>query len=178
MGPRKIRILSGVPRINGLQTERYVVDADYVCQEDTFANGMRLFGRARSCDLVLMNSSTRGLFGLCLMRWLLPFHGWRLVSLDIHLNEPKGWKEHLGTWLKRLLLRKVDLHILFFNDLTGYEKWFGVSAAKARFVPFKVNAWESFVRDYSGSDPGEYVFCGGRSLRDFALYLQSSLYGY
>ncbi len=168
-----LRVLSGLPRLDGVATDRYAVKADYIREDDTFINGMKLFSRAKGYDIVLMNSSTRGLLGLCLMRWLRPFHRWRLVSLDIHLNEPIGWKQQVGTVLKRFLLRKVDLHILFFNDLTGYERWFGITSAKSRFVPFKVNSWEIISHDEAANGEGEYVFCGGRSLRDLETFKQA-----
>ena len=165
-----LRVLSGLPRFDGIITDRYAVQADYIREDDTFTNGMRLFSRARGHDIVLMNSSTRGLLGLCVMRWVWPFHSWRLVSLDIHLNEPIGWKQRLFAKLKRFLLKKVDLHILFFNDLAGYERCFGITPAKAKFVPFKVNSWETLLQNDKSNNEGEYVFCGGRSLRDLETF--------
>jgi glycosyltransferase involved in cell wall biosynthesis len=117
-----------------------------------------------------MNSSTKGLFGLCLMSWLWPFHTWQLVSLDVHLNEPIGWKQKLATKMKRILLKKVDLHVLFFNDLAGYQRFFGVGPSKSIFIPFKVNSWEIISHDENSSKEGEYVFCGGRSLRDLETF--------
>jgi len=167
---RSLRILSGLPRLHGITTDRYIVHADCISGGDTFLNGMRLFSKARRYDIVLMNSSTRGVLGLCLMRWVWPFHRWKLVSLDIHLNEPIGWKQRVFSRLKRVLLRKVDLHILFFKDLSGYEKWFGISSTKAKFVPFKVNSWEIISHDGTENVEGEYVFCGGRSLRDLNTF--------
>ena len=170
MTKQVLRVLSSLPRFDGITTDRYVVQADYIREDDTFANGMRLFSRARGHDIVLMNSSTRGLLGLCLMRWIWPFHRWRLVSLDIHLNEPIGWKQRTATLLKRVLLKKVDLHILFFIDLSGYERWFGITPAKSKFVPFKVNSWETISHDETANAEGEYVFCGGRSHRDLETF--------
>lgn len=169
MTKQKIRVLSGLPRFDGVSTDRYVIEADYIKEDDTFGNGVRLFFRASNYDLVLMNSSTRGLLGLCLMRWVWPFHRWRLVSLDIHLNEPVGWKQWLESLTKRFLLKRVDLHILFFNDFSGYDRCFGISSDNAKFVPFKVNSWEIISRDGKIGD-GEYVFCGGRSLRDLETF--------
>lgn len=65
---------------------------------------------------------------------------------------------------------KVDLHLLFFNDLSGYERWFGITPAKSKFVPFKVNSWETIAHDETANGEGEYVFCGGRSLRDLETF--------
>ena len=173
MTRKTLRVLSGLPRLDGITTDEYTVQADYIREDDTFTNGMRLFSRAHRYGIVLMNSSTRGLLGLCLMRWLWPFHRWRLVSLDIHLNEPIGWKQRIATLLKRVLLKKVDLHILFFNDLSGYARWFGITQAKSKFVPFKVNSWETISNDETACGEGEYVFCGGRSLRDLETFLRA-----
>ncbi len=170
MTRQTLRVLSGLPRFDGTTTNRYAVQADYIREDDTFTNGMRLFSRARGYSVVLMNSSTRGLLGLCLMRWVWPFHRWRLVSLDIHLNEPIGWKQRIATLLKRVLLKKADLHILFFNDLFGYERWFGITPARSKFVPFKVNSWETISHEETANGEGEYVFCGGRSLRDLETF--------
>ena len=170
MSRRALRVLSGLPRFDGVSADRYLMEADYLTDEDTFMNGMRLLFRAVRYDLVLMNSSTKGLLGLCMMRWLWPFHRWQLVSLDIHLNEPIGWKQWLTARLKRILLKQVDLHILFFNDFSGYDRWFGISSANATFVPFKVNSWEIVSRDGKAAGSGEYVFCGGRSLRDLETF--------
>lgn len=173
MKRQTVRVLSGLPRFHGVSTERYAIQADYIREDDTFINGMKLFSRTKGYDIVLMNSSTQGLFGLCLMRWIRPFHRWRLVSLDIHLNAPIGWKQRIATLLKRILLKKVDLHILFFNDLAGYEKWFGINSTKSLFVPFKVNSWEIISHDEAANGEGEYVFCGGRSLRDLETFKQA-----
>ncbi len=170
MTRQTLRVLSGLRGFHGITTDRYKVQADYIREGDTFVNGMRLFFRAAGYDILLMNSSTRGLLGLCLMSWVWPFHSWRLVSLDIHLNEPVGWKQRASAWLKRILLRKVDLHILFFKDLSGYERFFGITPAKSRFVPFKVNSWETISHNETSDGEGEYVFCGGRSLRDLETF--------
>ena len=170
MTRQTVRVLSGLPRFHGVRTDQYSIQAEYIQEDDTFANGMRLLFRAKEFGLVLMNSSTRGLFGLCLMRWLWPFHRWHLVSLDVHLNEPIGWKQRIATAFKRFLLKQVDLHILFFTDLSGYARWFGITEAKAVFVPFKVNSWEIISHEPAIEDEGEYVFCGGRSLRDIETF--------
>ena len=48
--------------------------------------------------------------------------------------------------VKRLLLRMVDLFILYLRDFTGYERYFGISADRAVYLPFKANVWD-FVGD-------------------------------
>jgi len=170
MTQHRLRIITNLARLDRVETDKYVVEARQIPEDESFGGGVRLFFKAFGYDLVLLNSSTRRLLSLCAVMWLLPFHRWRLISLDIHLLEPVGWKQRVAALIKRFLLRKVDLHILYFQDLEGYERHYGVSPAISRFVPFKVNSWEILpARDAFTSD-GEYVFCGGRSLRDLKTF--------
>jgi len=170
MSRRTLRIITNLRHLDGVRTDNGVVVARWIPEDESFRGGVRLFFEAFGHDLVLLNSSSRRLLSLCMVMWLLPFHRWRLISLDIHLLEPVGWKQRLVALIKRLLLRKVDLHILYFRDLEGYERYYAISPAISRFVPFKVNSWESLPdRDTSISE-GEYVFCGGRSLRDLKTF--------
>jgi hypothetical protein len=62
----------------------------------------------------------------------------------------------------------VDRHILYFTDLTGYQKWFGVDPAKCAYVPFKVNI--PFPESIERYSQGEYVLCFGRSQRDWETF--------
>lgn len=173
MTQRRLRIITDLFNLDGFKTDKYVVEARHIPGDESFGGGVRLFFQAFGYDLVLLNSSTRRLLSLCAMMWLLPFHRWRLISLDIHLLEPVGWKRRAVAFIIRFLLRKVDLHILYFKDLEGYERYYGVSPAISRFVPFKVNSWEILpTRDVLAS-AGEYVFCGGRSLRDLKTYKEA-----
>jgi hypothetical protein len=170
MTQQRLRIITTLPRLDGIRTREYVVAASQISEDESFGGGLRLFFRAFGYDLVLLVSSGRLLLSLCAMMWLFPIHRWRLISLDIHLLEPVGWKQRVVARIKRFLLRKVDLHILYFQDLAGYERCYGISPAISHFVPFKVNSWESLPAREALTSDGEYVFCGGRSLRDLKTF--------
>lgn len=173
MTQRKIRIITDLANLDGVEADEYVAEARQIQGDESFGGGVKLFLDAFGYDLILLNSSTRRLLGLCAMMWLLPIYRWRLISLDIHLLEPVGWKRRVVALIVRFLLRKINLHILYFKDLRGYEKYYGVSPAISRFVPFKVNSWEILpAREKLNSD-GEYVFCGGRSLRDLKTFKEA-----
>lgn len=170
MGKRRLRVITDLANLDGFETDEYVVEACQIEGDESFGGGARLFRQAFGYDIVLLNSSTRRLLALCAMMWLLPIYRWQLISLDIHLLEPVGWKRRIVALIVRILLRKVHLHILYFKDLLGYEKYYGVSHAVSRFVPFKVNSWEILPSRESLDSDGEYVFCGGRSLRDLKTF--------
>src|SRR5262245_2175288 len=170
MSQRPLRIITNLSRLDGVRTDNYVAEARQIPEDESFAGGVRLFLMAFGYDIVLLNSSARRLLSLCAVMWLLPVHRWRLISLDIHLLEPVGWKQRVTALIKRFLLRKVDSHILYFHDLEGYQRYYGVSPAISRFVPFKVNSWESLPNRDALTSDGEYVFCGGRSLRDLKTF--------
>lgn len=173
MSLKRIRIITDLANLDGFKSDRYVVEARQIPADESLGGGIRLFFEAYSYDLVLLNSSTRRLLSLCAMMWMLPFRRWHLISLDIHLLEPVGWKRRIVAFIVRFLLRKVDLHILYFKDLKGYEYYYGVSPAISRFVPFKVNSWEILSTQEILDSDGEYVFCGGRSLRDLKTFKEA-----
>src|SRR6266540_4373618 len=157
MTQRKLQIITNLPRLDGIRTDKYVVAASPIPEDESFGGGVRLFFSSFGYDLVLLNSSTRRLLSLCAVMWLLPFHRWRLISLDIHLLKPTGWKQRVAALIKRFLLRKVDLHILYFNDLEGYERYYGVSPAISRFVPFKVKPWPPLPALYPLTTLGRFA---------------------
>ena len=126
---------------------------------------------------IVIDDDNRALRQLCLLKWLVPFVRWRLVSLDILLSRPFTRRERMRAFVTRLLLRKVDLFLLYFHDLTGYQRYFGITPARAAYVPFKSTVWDE--RDSlppaalaEGSD-GDYVLATGRTKRDFATFLSA-----
>lgn len=173
MMQRTLRIVTDLANVDGVATDGYAVKTRQVPADESFSGGVRLFFAAFGYDLVLLNSGTRRLLSLCAMMWLLPIRRWRLISLDIHLLEPVGWKQRVRALIVRFLLRQVDLHILYFKDLEGYERYYGISAANSRFVPFKVNSWENLPKQDALTLDGNYVFCGGRSLRDLKTFKEA-----
>lgn len=173
MTRHRLRIITDLANLDGVRTDKYVAEAHQIPEDESLGGGVRLFFAAFGHDLVLLNSGTRRLLSLCAMMWLLPFRRWRLISLDIHLLEPVGWKQRVRALIVRFLLRKVDLHILYFKDLEGYERYYGISPANSRFVPFKVNSWENLPKQDALMLDGDYVFCGGRSLRDLKTFKEA-----
>lgn len=167
---RSVRIVSNLARFADSTSARYAASHTYAGREDSLWEGIRLFLRAWNADVLLLNGSTKRLLVVSFLRWLLPFVRFRLVSLDIVLSAPVDWKDRLIARIKRFLFQQVDLFIHYFRDLSGYERWYGVSPAKSAYIPFKVNLpgpipnWETVCED------GDYVLTAGQSRRDLATF--------
>ena len=127
----------------------------------------------RKVDIFVVNIDTPALMRLCLLRWLLPVRTPPIASVDIIFSRPEGLAQHVAAFIKRVLLRKVDLFILYFRDLSGYQKYYGIGPDRAAYVPFKSNSWEIFAPSDRPSSDGEYVLAAGRTKRDFATYVKA-----
>ena len=170
---RTLRVISNFRRLDGICTERFSVIHRFDADRGTVWSSVRLFLQAFRYDVVILNNEVRRLLVFCLLRWLFPFHRCRLVSVDLQVSQPMGWRQELVTPLKRFLLKKVDRFILYFTDLEGYERFYGISPARASYVPFKVNSWETISPVEELSSDGEYVFTGGRSFRDLRTFIMA-----
>jgi glycosyltransferase involved in cell wall biosynthesis len=95
----------------------------------------------------------------------------RLVAVDLVLRRPRSLRARLLNLWKRLLLRRVDHFIHYFNDLSGYQKLFGIGPVRSSFVPFKANLFDRSVNKESAA--GEYVLCAGRTLRDYDSFFSA-----
>jgi glycosyltransferase involved in cell wall biosynthesis len=131
-----------------------------------------LFWTVRRADVVLLDNSYPHLFGFCLLSAIFP-RRFMLVSLDILLRKPASFKQRVACSAKSQLLRAVDLFLLYFKDTRGYEAWYGIDPERTRYVPFKVNDWETFRNDASDPDSGSYVLCAGQTLRDHTTFIDA-----
>lgn len=89
-----------------------------------------------------------------------------LVAVDLVLRQPKSVASRLLLPFKRLLLKRVDLFIHYFKDIRAYEALYDIGPNRSSFVSFKVNLHTCREE----SNPGEYVLCLGRTLRDFDTF--------
>jgi glycosyltransferase involved in cell wall biosynthesis len=126
--------------------------------------------KARKFHVVLLNANPGRLLLFCIFRYLSPYSRWRLVSLDQNFLAPQSPFERAIARVKRLLLKKVDLFILYIRDITGYERYYGISADRAVYVPFKVNIWDLVGDPQKLSSDGEYVLVTGKGMRDLKTF--------
>ncbi|MCI0563300.1 MAG: glycosyltransferase [Nitrososphaera sp.] len=133
-----------------------------------------VFKNANTADAIILNIDADRLFKLCTLRYLFPFRKFKLISVDIVLRKPTSFRQKMMALVKSLLLKQVDLLVLYFKHTSGYEKYFGIQKKQIRYVAFKVNSWEQRFKDYS-ADPttGAYVLCAGHTLRDLKTYIEA-----
>jgi glycosyltransferase involved in cell wall biosynthesis len=94
-----------------------------------------------------------------------------LVAVDLVMRAPGSWPGRFWRPIKKILLSRVDHFIHYFRDLRGYERFFGISAARSSYVPFKVNLADRYPLEFTPA--GEYVLCLGRSMRDFDTFFEA-----
>jgi glycosyltransferase involved in cell wall biosynthesis len=128
---------------------------------------LRFLRQCLGADLVILDDVPGKLLLACVLR---PFSRFCLVSVDLILRPPKGLKGRLGAFAKRLLLSRVDRFVLYFRDVSGFERHFGIGPERVVYIPFKVNGWER-LRSAVDDRDGEYVLCAGRTLRDLGTFV-------
>ncbi len=123
MPRRAIRIISNfknlervMPPVESLRHERI--------EEDE--SSLRFLLKCLRSDLVILNIDQRKLMLACLLRWLWPWSRFKLVSADLILRPPRTWKDRLKARLKGLLFSRVDRFVLYFKNLQGYARFYGI----------------------------------------------------
>ena len=131
--------------------------------------------RCLACDVLIVNTDPQRLMLACALKWLMPFARLRIVSVDLIVRTPASLRKRIKTRFQKILFRRVDRFILYFKDLRGCERFYGIGADRAAFVPFKVNALESIRRRIAWATPpeGEYVMCAGRTMRDVKTFVEA-----
>jgi glycosyltransferase involved in cell wall biosynthesis len=166
-----LRILSNLPKLDAFPVPGLSLQHTCIGAHAGVWTGPSLFFRSFRNDVILLDGNEPCLWLLCLLRWLWPFARCKLVCVDIMFVKPVTRKQRLSSWVMRMLLKRVDHFIHYFKDLEGYDHYFGVGPERSTFVPFKVNSWEHVPPADELSADGDYVFTGGRSLRDIDTFL-------
>jgi glycosyltransferase involved in cell wall biosynthesis len=138
--------------------------------------GMSPWQFVRSClraDLVVLNVDQRRLVLACMLKWVWPLARFKLVSVDLILRPPKSFRERLKILSRRIIFARVNKFILYFKDLSGYQRFYGIGPSRAAYVPFKVNGWELMGPSPDNSADGDYVLCAGRTLRDIETFVKA-----
>ena len=168
-----IRIMSNLPDLGSVESSRVIVAHELMDQVPSLISIIREFYRARNFQVVLLNACPKRLFIYCFFRYIYPNCKWILVSLDQNLLIPNSPKDRIIALIKRFLLKKVDLFILYLRDVSGYERYYGVTARRTAYIPFKVNVWDMVGDPREVSSDGDYVLVAGRSLRDLKTFIKA-----
>ena len=122
----------------------------------------RLLGAALGADELVLHFSLPDITFFAIAFTLLPFHRCRMTTLDFFVGPLRGVRPLLIRWS----LRHVHRFLVYFKDSRVFQESFRLPAAKFHYIPFKINAIELIRK--APLSTGDYVFCGGRSRRDFA----------
>jgi len=128
---------------------------------------VRLLLAALSCDHLVIHFSLPDAIWFRAALALIPFHRCRITTLDFFVGDPRGWRLKLASWS----LRGIDRMLVYFKDGSVFERQFGIQPSRFYYIPFKINAIE-LIDKAMPSDRG-YIFCGGRSRRDFATLFEA-----
>ena len=137
--------------------------------------GEGLISFVKTCltsDVVVLNIDQKKLMIAAVLR-RLPFVKFRLVSVDLVLRQPKTFRDRCKTAIKKILLSGVDRFVLYFRNIDGYKRWYGIDSDRVAYVPFKVNSFERIVERSGQHGHGEYVLCAGRTLRDVETFVEA-----
>ncbi|HEY0779697.1 MAG TPA: glycosyltransferase [Gemmatirosa sp.] len=167
---RTLRIHSNIERFGTTRIPNVTVDHRPLAPDESFSSALRNFRAARTSDAVVINTDVSRLLRWCAISLVLP-RRFRLVSLDIVLGRPRTLSQRIAARVKKWLLGRVDLFLVYQHDLAGYDQFYGVSPSRSRVIPFKVNVWERLARDpLPTSDNGHLLFVG-RTYRDVPTFL-------
>jgi glycosyltransferase involved in cell wall biosynthesis len=122
-------------------------------------------------DLVIIDCRDTLIYKLAAYMLLRPWRKIPLIAVDVVLRQPLRLRHKLSAVLKRVLFTRVDHFIHYFKDVSGYTRYFGITAARSSYVPFKVN-----INDIPLSPEEiceDYVFTMGVSLRDYDTFIRA-----
>jgi glycosyltransferase involved in cell wall biosynthesis len=126
---------------------------------------------SRHADLIIINCDPGITYWLCAFYLLFPWLRRPILSHDIVLRMPITLRARLTAPIKRFLLSRVDHFSLYFRNLDGYRKYFGIDSGRASYLPSKPNL--RYRDPYPVNPDGEYILCFGRSGRDYDTFFAS-----
>jgi len=129
------------------------------------------FIRSFRYDYILLNGMLHNALLLALLKSVVPFHQAKIVLLDFLLPAPMGLKGRIKAWMIGWLMRRIHKIMLYYRNTIGLEQHFHIPAEKFVYVPFKINQLD-LIRSMTSTD-GEYVFCGGKTRRDFSTLFEA-----
>ena len=170
MRNKTVRVISNFKRMDAAAGDDESLTHEYVGDDAGAAHFLR---KCLGSDLVILNIDQKRLMLACLLRWVWPAARFRVVSVDLILRPPKTLKDRAKVFLKRVLFSRVDRFVLYFKELGGYERFYGIGPGRAAYVRFKVNGWDEIEARPASSAEGSYVLCAGRTLRDVGTFVEA-----
>ena len=140
---------------------------------------LRTFLKAFKKELLILNIEEGLLYKLCFLKYLCPWNRCLIISVDILLQPPINTWDRIICRIKGWLLKNVDCFILYFKDVSGYQKYYKLHLEKCVYVSFKVNQFDKIQThlaqqpDDQNQSDGDCVMAIGRSLRDLNTFINA-----
>lgn len=164
-----LRIVTNLAGLNQTLLPEKSLTFSYVEDHD----GARQFlSKCLRSDLLILNTDPSRLVLACALKCILPSR-FKIVSVDLIVRTPETFGGRIRNVILKLLFKRVHRFILYFKDLRGCERFYGIGAGRAIFVPFKVNALKEIQRRSAVPGGGEYVMCAGRTMRDIKTFVEA-----
>jgi len=167
---KPIRVLTNLLRLNrshpeagGFEFRHYTVGGP--------TSAFKAFARSFRHDYILLNGSLHHALLLILLKRLTPFHRARVILLDVLLSVPRGPLGRAKARVVGALLRRSHRILLYYRNTEGWQAHYKIPADRFSFVAFKVNE-RTLISRTPLTDEG-YVFCGGKTRRDFATLFEA-----
>ena len=168
-GAAGIRILTNHRGLNQSHFPETPLTFSYVNED----GGARQFlAGCLSSDLVIVHTDPARLMLACALKRVLSLR-FKIVSVDLIVRTPNSLKGRIKTFIQKILFKRVHRFILYFKDLRGCERLYGISPERTIYVPFKVNQLDEIHKRLAGepTGDGEYVMCAGRTMRDIKTFV-------
>jgi glycosyltransferase involved in cell wall biosynthesis len=164
-----IRILTNHRGLNQSHLPETPLSFSYVNEDD----GAKPFlARCLRSDLVIVHTDPAKLMLACALKSVLPLR-FKIISVDLIVRTPRSVSGRIKTFIQKMLFKRVHRFILYFKDLRGCERLYGIGPERTVYVPFKVNQLEEIHRRLAcePQSDGEYVMCAGRTMRDIKTFV-------
>ncbi|HEX5705146.1 MAG TPA: glycosyltransferase [Pyrinomonadaceae bacterium] len=164
-----IRILTNLGALNQSHCPDTPLTFSYVTEDD---DAKQFLANCIRSDLVIVHTDPTKLMLACALKWVLPLR-FKIVSVDLIVRTPRSLSGRIKTFLQKILFKRVHRFILYFKDLRGCERLYGIGPERTIYVPFKVNQLREIQRRLAIEPPGdgEYVMCAGRTMRDIKTFV-------
>lgn len=173
MRKQRTRVLTNLQCLNQSSLPDTPLSFSYTNTDSASVGAVKFLTACLRSDIVILETDDKRLLLACALKWVLPIFRFKLVSIDLILRLPKSPAGRLKAFLKRLLLMQVDRFMLFFKDLRGCQRLYGIGSNRAVYVPFKVNDWDKIHLWSDTPSSGDYVMCAGRTMRDVNTFVEA-----
>ena len=172
MGKGTLRIVSNFSGMAKVIPAECRYRHEYLGDSSGVSGAWRLIRDCFQSDLIILNIDQQKLMLAGFVRWLFRLR-FKLVSVDLILRPPTSRTASLKALFKKLLFSQVDQFLLYFKNIEGYQRFYGIGPDRALYIPFKVNGWEIINASIREAESGEYVLCSGRTLRDIETFVKA-----